>query len=224
MLLVAVLAAFLALYNNVLNLWPTQRALYVPLNLAVAAGVVAAARMSGLSWGTLGLSRAQLGPGLRWGLGIAAVIGLGLGVAYLVPQAQPLLADRRVAGLGAAGLAYTALVRIPFGTALTEELAFRGVLYGAWAERRTVLAGVVGSSLVFGLWHIVPALAMIRINAFAGLPGGRTLLVGIAVVATAIGGGLFCWLRIHTGGVLAPAIVHAALNSFATVAAFAAQR
>lgn len=223
MTFVLVLAVFLAFYNNVANLVGVPELLYVPLNLAVAVGLVVAARRRGYGWSTLGLGRSGVGPGLRWGLGGAAVVAVGLSAALIWPPAAPFLADERVAGLSLGALAFRVLVRIPLGTVVLEEIAFRGVLFGAWADRRSLRAAVIGSSVLFGLWHIGPTVALLSQNDVALSPGGLVVAVGGSVVITAVAGVVFCGLRLRSGGVVAPAIVHGATNSLGTLTAFWAQ-
>jgi hypothetical protein len=52
------------------------------------------------------------------------------------PRPPPLLSDARVAGLDGDEFAYQVLVRIPLGTVLWEEVAFRGVLLAAAPSAR----------------------------------------------------------------------------------------
>lgn len=217
-----VLAVLLVPYNTALNLLPVPGNLYVPANAALALVLVLGARWAGLGPSQVGLS--GLGPGLRWGGAIVAIIAVGLAVALAVPALRPLLADRRVAGITTAALAWRTLVRIPIGTALLEEVAFRGVLHGLFDEARGVLWAVAGSAAAFGLWHIGPALELVRANRFGWGPGLTALFVAGAVVGTAAGGVVLSWLRIRTGGIVAPLVVHASANSLATLAAFWVQR
>lgn len=221
---VAGLAVFLVVYNNAVALLELPAWTYVPMNLAVAASVLLWARSHGLAWDELGLSRTGVRPGLRAGLLLGALIAAGLALAFVVPGAERFLADERVAGLTVGGLLYTAVVRIPLGTALFEELAFRGVLYGWWSRAGSVVAAAVGSSVVFGLWHVGPALALLRENDFAGGHLARAGIVAGSVAGTALGGLLLVWLRVRTRGIVGPVIVHATANSLGTVAAFVWQR
>lgn len=219
MLFVGGVCAYLLVHNAALNLLPFPQALYVPVNLAMAAVLVALARWAGIGTGELGFSSQAVGPGLRWGGAIAVAVAAGLAVALVVPQASRFLADERVVGIGAGALAYRTLVRIPLGTAAAEEIAFRGVLYGALARERGVLWGIVGSSVVFGLWHIGPAVELLRANRFASGAVVGTLLVVGAVVGTAAGGVALALLRRATGGLVGPFLVHLAANDLATLAA-----
>lgn len=216
-------AAFLAVYNNATNLAGLPEGVYVPMNLAAAGGLTGLALRRGYRPATLGLGREGLRPGLRWGGGAALLVAAGLLAAGAVPGLRPLLGDARVAGLGPAGLTWTVLVRIPLGTALWEEVAFRGVLYGAWARHRSPAAAAVGSSAVFGIWHIGPTVATLRENDVP-LDAAGVAAVGGSVVGTAVAGLVFCWLRQRGRGVLAPFLAHVATNSFGTLAAWVAQR
>lgn len=221
---VVAVAVFLALFNNLTNAWELPRWTYVPLNLAVAAVLIAVARRQGLSWDDLGMGRGGWWPGLRVGVAVAVVIGVGLAIAFVVPGAERFLSDNRVAALSASGLWYTAAVRIPLGTVVLEEVAFRGVLFGAWSRVASAGVAAVGSCAIFGLWHIVPMLEMLRTNAYAGSDIAKWGFVGLGVVGTALGGGVLLAVRMRTGSVAGPLVIHAAANSLATIAAYAWQR
>jgi membrane protease YdiL (CAAX protease family) len=54
----------------------------------------------------------------------------------------------------------------------------------------------------------------------AGDPAGRALGVAAAVAGTAVAGLVFCWLRLRSGSLLAPALVHWALNGLGYLLAF----
>jgi membrane protease YdiL (CAAX protease family) len=184
----------LVIHNLVTNLWFPEWS-YVPVNLATAAVLVAVA-----------------GTPLPFGhpaLAVAALVLGAIGVLYAVPATRPLLADRRMAGVDARGTAWRALVRIPLGTVVLEEVAFRGIL-------PTVLSPVAAAAL-FGLWHVVPTFRTLEINGVARV---RRAIVAGAVVATALVGMALWELQVRTGGLLAPALVHTAANSGATVAAY----
>ena len=112
------------------------------------------------------------------------------------------------------------LIRIPLGTALSEELIFRGALLGLYLRRRTFLRAALFSSLAFGLWHVVTAMGSVQSNAAGEVlasPAAQVAGVAATVVATGAAGMVFCWLRRRSGSVLAPALTHAALNGLAVV-------
>jgi uncharacterized protein len=58
-------------------------------------------------------------------------VAAALGAAALTPATRPLLRDERITSLTARELGYHVLLRIPVGTVLWEEIAFRGVLHAA---------------------------------------------------------------------------------------------
>lgn len=174
----------------------------------------------------VGLSRSRLSSGLRWGAGavaiIAAVITAGVALDVL-PGVGFLLADGR-ADVPADQLAQIALVRIPFGTALFEEIAFRGVLLGLLLRLMRPPWAVLWSSVVFGLWHIAPTLVTLQINDIApGSAQGLGAITG-SVVATTVAGALFCWLRLASRSLVAPICAHWATNSLGLAAAALVQR
>ena len=214
----------LALYNNLANLWPPFNGIaYVPANLCAAAVLLA------LAPSALGLSAEELGlagphaTGAAGGLAAGLALGLPLLAAARTHRGARVLADARVRHLRGGELVYQALVRVPLGTALLEELAFRGVLFGAWRGYGDGVAAVV-SCAVFGLWHVAPATTMVRVNAPAARPALVARAVAGTVLVTAAAGAALLWLRVETGSLAAPFAAHAAVNSLATVAGARAGR
>ncbi|MCB2222753.1 MAG: CPBP family intramembrane metalloprotease [Actinobacteria bacterium] len=192
---------------------------YLPVNLAALAALVAIARRSGAGAGDLGLEASRLRPGLRAGLAAAAVVAAAVAALAAVPALRDLFRDDRAAGVGMGGLLYQVALRIPVGTALFEEAAFRGVLVGlgrkAWGRR----AGTWLPALGFGLWHIAPAVDAAHANETAGgLP--VAVVVALAVAATAAAGAVLTALRDRFDGLAVPVLVHAAANASAFTAAW----
>lgn len=193
-------------------------------NVAASALLLTVARAEGIPWQQLGFDPGRLREGLRrGGLGSAAVAA-GFAIGVTVPVIRPLLADARVAGADGGEIAYQVLIRIPLGTVLWEETAFRGVLLAALLRVLPLPAAIATSAAVFGLWHIRPTLSATAANDLAhGLPG-RTAAVVSGCVSTAAAGALLAWLRIRSGSLLAPVLVHAATNCLGMLAAAAAHR
>ena len=221
--MLVVVVAVLAVHNVVGNL-VVPSTLYVPVNLAVAAMLLVVGRHSGCSWSDLGLDRRGVGRGVAVGSALALGIAVVLAVAALVPATRSLFEDRRVAHVDGAGLAYRALIRIPLGTVILEELAFRGVLLPQLMRLRSASVAVAWSSMLFGLWHVIPTWEALHVNHLAEAPVARVLVVGAAVAATAVVGAAFCWLRLRAASVSAPMLVHAAANSLSSVASFVVWR
>ena len=214
--------AALTAYNNVFGLHPWHSRWYVRLNAGATGAALAAAALGGLSAADLGLGRGRWLPG-RLGSGLAAGAAAGWLVIAAVPATRPLLDDNRVAGLDRRAVAYQALIRIPVGTALWEETAFRGVLQAALRRVMPGTAAILVTSGLFGAWHIRPTVQALRVNGLA--EDRRRALTGTlaGVAGTAAGGVLLSWLREHTGRLAAPVLLHAAVNSGALIAAVLVQ-
>ncbi len=219
------LVPVLAGWNNlVVPRLPDHTGSYVGANLAAAGATLAAARWAGLTWAEIGLARGSLTAGLRWGGSCAAPVAAGYGIAVAVPALRPLLRDARIAAMDGVQLAHQALVRVPFGTVLWEEVAFRGVLLAAGARVLSLPAATAVSSAVFGIWHIRPTLDALAAN---DLAGGRTATgaaVVLACLGTAAAGVAFTLLRLRSGSLLAPALLHVVTNSLGSLAAATAVR
>jgi membrane protease YdiL (CAAX protease family) len=191
--------------------------LYVPVNLAAAGAAVAAAHALGASWRDLGLARDRMTAGLRLGrltlLPIAAVVALGLAI----PWTREFFRDTTIVDASTTEAVYTLLLRIPFGTALAEELIFRGALLGLFLQRHRPWVAVALSSAVFGLWHVLPTLSSLDTNPGAAATAGSVLLqigaVALVVLATGVAGAVFSWLRLRSGSILAPWLTHTGFNS-----------
>ncbi|MGY1736258.1 CPBP family intramembrane glutamic endopeptidase [Geodermatophilus sp. SYSU D00684] len=217
------LAVLLAAWNDLLVPRLPEQA-YAPVNAAATAALLVAARAGGVSSAELGLDPRRLGSGARWGGPCAAVVGAGYATALAVPALRPLLVDARVAGLGPRGLAARVLVRIPVGTVLWEEVAFRGVLPPVL--RRVLPPGraTAAAAALFGLWHVAPTLEGLGLNGRGADPVRRAGAVAAACLGTAGAGALFTWLRERSGSLLAPALLHLAANDLGALAAAAAGR
>ena len=206
---VGILAVANVMSNRVL-----PAALYVPWNFGVAVLLVVFARRH--------LGRRELGLG-EWRRGflvgmvlVVATTGLLL-LGLAMPSINQLFEDRRV-NSGIATLLYQALIRIPFGTVVLEEIAFRAVLPALVAKRFGVVRGSIAASALFGLWHVLPALNINKVNpvardVFGSGVGGKTIAVAFAVVGTMLAGLWLCLIRYRARSVLASMLGHLASNS-----------
>jgi membrane protease YdiL (CAAX protease family) len=185
---------------------------------------VGAARMSGRSWSDLGLEPRAARRGVRFGAAVAAPLALAVVAGARHPRTRTFFADARVTVLSNRDAAYELFVRIPVVTAATEELLFRSVFLAVASEDVGVGRATAWTSLVFGVWHVIPALHSHQHNAAAAGAvdgvGGRAALVAGTVAATAAAGLGLCALRLRSKSVVAPILVHAAINA----AAFAMAR
>jgi CAAX protease family protein len=203
--------------------------LYVPAALLLAVlAVLVAVRVGGCDARDLGLDREQLGRGLRVGAVAAAALAVVLAVVAALPATRDLFADRRVDQHSVTLLLYHTLVRIPLGTVVLEETLFRGVLLGLALRRWSPRAAVAFSSVLFGLWHLLPARGVSGFNpVVATATQGslrQVLLLVLAVAATALAGAVLCWLRLRARSLAAPAMLHLASNGLAYLLAWTVLR
>ncbi len=180
----------------------------------LAAGLLLLGRWAGLSWPQLGLGRGTLVPGLVWGGAAVTLVIAGYAVGLAVPAWRGLFLDARHA-VGPLRAARRAFVVVPLGVVVFEEVAFRGVLWGLVGVEHGTLWAAVVTSVLFGLWHVLPALHVGSANrGVSGAIGGHPWVVVTATVAfTALGGLVFGELRRRSGSVLAAMGAHWATNA-----------
>jgi membrane protease YdiL (CAAX protease family) len=152
------------------------------------------------------------------------VIAAACAAGVAVPAVRPLFADARRAGADGGDVAYQVLIRIPLGTVLWEETAFRGVLLAALTRTFFQPAALGASAVLFGVWHVRPTAEAVAANDLAPGPVMRWLAVLLGCTATAAAGWLFAWLRVRSGSLLAPVLLHLGTNTVGTLAAAAAHR
>jgi uncharacterized protein len=199
---------------------------YVLRNLVATGLLVWLATAVPLALTDLGLAPEALVEGWRWGrlmvVAAAVVVALAAGLADRVRPLAALLADRRAA-LSFRELVVAVLVRIPLGTALFEEVLFRGVLLGALLQLGSVPFAVTWSSVAFGVWHIAPTIVALRENdVVPSSRAGRRAIAG-SVLVTGLAGVGFAFLALVSGSLLAPFLAHWAVNAFGLLAAATSQ-
>lgn len=215
--------AALAAFNNVISRHPWHHRRYVVLNLCATGAVLSAAAAGGLTAADLGLGRDRWRPG-RLGARLAAGTAAGWLLVALLPAARPVLGDKRVTSLAGPALGYQAVIRIPVGTVLWEETAFRGVLQAALRRTMPERAAVMVTAAVFGVWHLRPTLEALRANGLAASPGQAASRVAAGSAATAAAGLLLSWLRSRSGSLAAPVLLHLVANCGGLLAAWAVAR
>ena len=196
---------------------------YVMANTGAAALSLLAARTCGVTRVDMGMCPGRLGGGIRIGLitalPAAAVVGLGA----VAPATRGFFQDERGRGGGTRRVLFETVVRIPLGTALPEEVIFRGSLLGLFTQRHSPAVAASMSSILFGVWHVLPTLRTLPLNPAGarvhGHPRRTAGAVLAAVTATTLAGYGLVWLRFRSGSLAAPVIAHAALNGAAYLAA-----
>ncbi|HEX5016232.1 MAG TPA: CPBP family intramembrane glutamic endopeptidase, partial [Actinomycetes bacterium] len=199
------------------------RAVDFDVAVAVLAAVVLVlvGHWSGLSWDELGLARTTWRRGLVWA-GCALLIVVGVYALILITPLDVLLEDERYDD-GWRQAWVTALLVVPLGTVVWEEVAFRGVLWGQLRHYWSTRVATLVSSLIFGVWHAIPALRFADANEavdVAGAGGDATTLgtVIVTVVLTGIGGVILCEVRRRSDSLLASIGLHWAINSAGVIA------
>jgi membrane protease YdiL (CAAX protease family) len=193
----------------------------------VALGLILLGRRAGLTWHDLGMSKRTLLPGLKYAVGAVLAVAVVYAIGAALPWTRPAFHDVRY-HLHLSAALLTAFIVVPLGTVLLEEVAFRGVLLGMIRRHRGATWASITSSVLFGLWHILPSLRLNQANQAVGAALGTTLTGRVLAIAgvvafTALAGLLLCELRRRSGSILAAAALHWAINGMGLlVAAFLA--
>jgi len=208
-----VLAISNVMSNRILPSWA-----YVPWNLSMAFVLLGIAYRGGAGPVAVGLGirhwHRPVGVGLLLFGGTALLFALGM----IVPATQSAFIDTRIGDADVAQMLWVVLVQIPLGTVVLEEVAFRGVLpalMGASPAIRWRWIPVLGASILFGLWHILPSIGIDNANAAVGgaLGHNQVLTTTLAVVSMTIAGIAMCALA-HLGkGIKTTMLLHWATNS-----------
>ncbi len=212
---VVVVVGLIAL--NIINnrIAPTDHMLLWAIGASL--GFLAIGLLDGNSWTDMGLGWYHLLPGLFWGLGCIGLVTVVYVVAASLKATRKAFQDERISEMSAGKVVFQALVEVPFGTVLLEEIAFRAVLFSMLARRVGVVWAIVISSVIFGLWHILPSMGTNEQNAALGAVAGQgrrgnIIAICLSVVTTTVAGALFAGLRLVSGSVLAPMGLHWATN------------
>ncbi|MFJ3877643.1 lysostaphin resistance A-like protein [Streptomyces sp. NPDC090077] len=213
----------LVVANVLMHRWSGAAALMTAV--VVSALLLGVLRWAGGTWADAGLAPGTLGRGARWALALIGLVGVVYLAGALLPVTRTLFEDRRYEGMDGAELTLRVLLLVPVGTVLLEETAFRGVLYGLVARARGAVWATTVSSVLFGLWHVLPSLRLSTAKpalttVFGDSTLGASLAVTAAVLFTGAAGVLFCELRRRSGSLLAPMGLHWAVNALGYLVGF----
>ena len=218
---IAVVLIVLAATNAWVHLGPTRA--HVVTGPLAALLLLLVGRLAGLTWPELGLGRQTLLRGAQVAVVAAVAVAIVYAVGVAIPLTRGAFRDTRYR-LGLRAALYAALVVIPLGTVLFEEVAFRGVLWGLLADDFGVPVATAASAGLFGLWHVLPAMDLVRTHTSVrgDTTAGRrrvaiTMLATIAF--TTIAGIVFAELRRRSGSLVAPIGLHWATNGLGVLAA-----
>jgi membrane protease YdiL (CAAX protease family) len=207
----------LGLHNLVQNSVLNEKG-YVTGNLAVSSALVAIGRHSGATWADMGLGPSRASRSLKMGATVGVMAGAAAAIAMAHPRTRDLLGAARHHPDGSNEVVRRVLVRFTIGTALFEEIAFRGVvpsLMGGDSRRGDAI-----SAGLFAVWHLIPAARIQRETARSQdwSPRRRAGTTLLASGAAGIAGLGFSLLRRRSGNLFAPWLVHAMVNSVAFMA------
>jgi len=210
------------LYGIVLVRFIPQRYAW-PFNIATSVATIALCLWLGLSLDSIGLSVDTLLRGFIIGLITSSLIISAVYLVAQIPLLNRFFTDTPFARMSRRRLGTEVAMRIPLSTALLEEVLFRGVLLGLFLQFHDTVVALLLMSICFGLWHIAGEVRRLETQHTAR-PLLRTAngqqwatIVGI-VAATGAAGFVFGVLRIWSGSLLAPWLVHWAINASGALA------
>lgn len=148
--------------------------------------------------------------GMLYGLISSAILVLLLYIGSRFQVIRTRFKDDRTVLLSRSQAFKKATLEIPLGTVITEEVIFRGLLFALIVQIGTEWSAVLISSLLFGLWHVIDAIIFSRNNDSLG-GKGQTIIATIGF--TTLAGVAFAILRLVSGSLLAPILLHISANS-----------
>ncbi len=174
-------------------------------HLAMLAVTLAWAAAERLRPTDLGLGRQRLGQGLVWG----ALVGLLGSLPIRLFFAFPLVSREAVAqpefeGLSRPRLLWLVAGQFLFGSAILEEVAFRGLLHAKLVRLLGAGRALLVGSGIFAAWHLVITWYNLRRS---NLPRALFPVLYPGALAALFGGGLLFGLLRQATGHLAGSIV-----------------
>jgi membrane protease YdiL (CAAX protease family) len=174
-------------------------------------------RYAGLSAGDLSLSKGNFTKALLPTILVPAALIVGLSIVYLIEPS--LFQDDRYNQPLSDALFYI-LIALPLKIIIIEELLFRGILLTTFTHVVGVKKAAVISSLLFGLWHVLPSRDVSsEAVTFLGSFEYVGTIVGI-VIATTLAGIALCYAREKFNSIYVPIAAHWAINATAVMLAY----
>lgn len=216
-------SAILLIYGNATSAFPhdTRQQFLLWSNLALMAALLAwALGRARFTVADTGLDPRNARGSALFGLGLSIVAALPP-VAFIAlaplfnggPVEAPDITDR-----SGASMAYFLLFRQPVGTALFEEVAFRGVLYAAWQRAGGDRGALLATAATFSLWHVVITSRTVIESGVVSSPPALVAGILVSLAGLFIGGLIFAYLRWHTRSIAAAVVAHWLIVACMTVA------
>jgi membrane protease YdiL (CAAX protease family) len=186
---------------------------HVPIGL-LASAVSSYAFRADVTMREQGLALRALPRGTLYGTAASIPIAATLIFGARNKHSRPMYAEERITAVSGQRAAYEMLIRIPLGTALPEEIIFRGSLLGLLLRHHPTLIAAALDSFLFGLWHVTPTLSRMPTH---GLTKESTIAfrcawLAVTVGATFVSGLALSWLRLRSGSIVAPWMAHTTAN------------
>jgi membrane protease YdiL (CAAX protease family) len=222
------LIALILLYGTVLaKLVPPKYHIF--LNIFIAVIAILLGYGFGLSLSEMGIGAGYILKGILIALALSAIITLATLIIALIPFLRHFFLGEDLAHAKGPLIAFEAAIRIPFSTALVEEVLFRGVLLGLLLTHYPTIIAITYAAIVFGLWHIFPTIKSLEHNdAAASLVGDKksrqTIGVLGAVTVTTIAGLLFGYARVLANSIVAPWLIHWSINASGVLGVYVAKK
>lgn len=192
------------------------------VNVLCAAAIALFGMIAGLSLEDIGLSPSSAFSSIIPSVGIALIIAAGIYTASFIPRLRKYFKAEPVGKESRKYIAHTIALRIPLSTALLEEVLFRGVLLGLLINTHGEVKALAIASLLFGLWHIFPTVSQLEKNGELAnnlsTKRHRDGAIAGVVLATSLAGAFFGVLRLWTGSLLTPWLVHWIINASGVIA------
>lgn len=222
------LIVLILLYGTVLARLVPRR-FHIVLNLGIAVTAILLGLGFGLTPRDMGISIFTIANGVAIAVAASVVIAVSTMLIALIPFLRKFFLGDNLSKASGKLIAFEATIRIPFSTALIEEVLFRGVLLGLLLTNYPTIIALIYSAVVFGLWHIFPTITTLEQNdatAAAIKQKKRRKFAGVlgTVTITTIAGVLFGYLRILASSIIAPWLVHWTINASGVAGIYIARK
>jgi len=216
-----VLIGVLVAYNVIINKYLEEK-WHLLFSLVLSTTVIWwVVRFSDITLGSIGARLGAIIPGLIYGTAAYAIISIVIASTVFVPLAKGFLNDKRVIRLNTRQFLYKTLINLPVATVFLEEVVFRGVMLALLMQDFSTIHSVLISSLLFGLWHVLPAYTSVVTNdSLKTMKKPALPVVAGTVFITFLAGIGFSWLRLASGSLVAPMLAHFATNSGGIIASW----
>ena len=222
------LIVLILLYGTVLaKLVP--RKFHMILNLGIAITAITLGFGFGLTPRDMGISVYTITSGILIAAAASLVIAIMTLIIAIIPPLRKYFLGDNLSSASGRLIAFEAGIRIPFSTALIEEVLFRGVLLGLLLIHYPTLIALLYSSAIFGLWHIFPTIKTLEqtdATARAVQTKKHRMYGGVVatVTITSVAGLLFGYLRILAGSIVAPWLLHWTINASGVAGIYVAKK